>query len=85
MTKGTFRKIREELMRGYAFTKERQRGEHLRRADVRWCAEMMFMGSRLSLLPFVEWDGKPIGVPIEASAIGAHQRLCVDMKFYVIP
>ncbi|KAL5202964.1 hypothetical protein ABZP36_013916 [Zizania latifolia] len=29
--------------------------------DARRCAEMMFVGSGLPLLPIVEWDGKPVG------------------------
>ncbi|KAF0926902.1 hypothetical protein E2562_028408 [Oryza meyeriana var. granulata] len=29
--------------------------------DAKRCAEMMFVGSGLPLLPIVEWDGKPVG------------------------
>ncbi|XP_062180851.1 D-amino-acid transaminase, chloroplastic-like isoform X1 [Phragmites australis] len=29
--------------------------------EARQCAEMMFLGSGLPLLPIVEWDGKPVG------------------------
>ncbi|EES19279.1 D-amino-acid transaminase, chloroplastic [Sorghum bicolor] len=29
--------------------------------EARQCAEMMFLGSGLPLLPVVEWDGKPVG------------------------
>ncbi|KAF0908745.1 hypothetical protein E2562_028364 [Oryza meyeriana var. granulata] len=28
---------------------------------MRWCAEMIYAGSGLPLLPIVEWDSKPVG------------------------
>ncbi|CAN6358045.1 unnamed protein product [Urochloa humidicola] len=30
-------------------------------AEARRCAEMMFVGSGLPVMPVVEWDGQPVG------------------------
>uniref|UniRef100_A0A0D9WEA8 Uncharacterized protein n=1 Tax=Leersia perrieri TaxID=77586 RepID=A0A0D9WEA8_9ORYZ len=49
--------------------------------DARRCAEMMFVGSGLPLLPVVEWDGKPVGDgEVGKIALALSNLLCEDMK-----
>uniref|UniRef100_A0A0E0L044 Uncharacterized protein n=1 Tax=Oryza punctata TaxID=4537 RepID=A0A0E0L044_ORYPU len=50
-------------------------------ADARRCAEMMFVGSGLPLLPIVEWDGQPVGDgQVGKIALALSDMLCEDMK-----
>uniref|UniRef100_A0A0E0HBE2 Uncharacterized protein n=1 Tax=Oryza nivara TaxID=4536 RepID=A0A0E0HBE2_ORYNI len=50
-------------------------------ADARRCAEMMFVGSGLPLLPIVEWDGQPVGDgQVGKIALALSDMLCEDIK-----
>uniref|UniRef100_J3M582 Uncharacterized protein n=2 Tax=Oryza brachyantha TaxID=4533 RepID=J3M582_ORYBR len=50
-------------------------------AEARRCAEMMFVGSGLPLLPVVEWDGQPVGDgKVGKVALALSDMLCEDMK-----